>query len=225
MSIGPGSFRRALIVEDDEQLRRSLTRLIRSWRVEIVQARSVEEGRELLKGPFDLVITDVRLPDGTGLMVADLASQCSPVPLIVAMSGVASAGEAFELAQHGVRVYLSKPFTPDDLKEKITEAQSTPDGTGGIPSIAEPTPMLPRSKVQLASDLEGFVERYRLTPRQESLVRMTIGGVPRSHYAELLGVTENTCKTMIRRLLHKCGARSLAEIPRLMLVESAGNDL
>lgn len=214
-----------MIVEDDDPLRRAIGRLVRSWKVEVVQATSVQEAKAALAETFDLVITDVRLPDGTGLMVADAAVVRTPAPLMVAISGVASAREAFDLAQRGVHVYVPKPFTPAELTARIEQALTAPEEDPGIPKGSWTVPMPERSQLQLASNVEGFAERHRLTPRQRSLVRLAITGIPRRRYPELLGVTENTCKTMIRRLLHKCGARSLADIPRLMLVEGANQNL
>ncbi len=50
------------------------------------------------------------------------------------------------------------------------------------------------------------------------LVRLVMAGVPRSRCPELLRVSDNTCKTMTRRLLQRCGARNVAEVPRLVLL-------
>lgn len=213
----PYSFAQALIVEDDDQLRRAVERLLTGWNTPATSVRTVKDARAQLSdlNP-DLIITDVRLPDGTGLMVAEAANQLSPAPLVIAMSGVASADEAFELAQHGVHIYLSKPFSPAQLSQKINEAlRSSESGVRG--GLYERVPM--------AANVHEFAQRYRLTPRQTTIVQLAVTGTPRRDYPEILGVTENTCKTMIRRLLHKCGARSLADIPRLMLVQGREEEL
>lgn len=200
---GPYPFVNALIVEDDVQLRRSVERLLAAWGIPSMTAQTVAEARTMLAGRPDLVITDVRLPDGTGLMVAEAANALSPAPLVVAMSGVASPSEAFELARHGVHLYLAKPFSPEQLADKLEAALR---GT----SI---------ERIPMAANVQHFVRRYGLTPRQTTLVQLAVSGEPRRRYSEILGVTENTCKTMIRRLLHKCEVKTLAEIPRLILVE------
>lgn len=194
-------------MEDDDPLRRSLERLMASWAIPTITARTVREARLMLTARPDLVITDVRLPDGNGQMVAEAASALSPAPLVAAMSGVASAAEAFDLAMAGVQIYLGKPFSASQLSAKIEEALQATTNEGGRVD-----------RVPLAASVHEFALRYQLTPRQIKLVQLAVTGHTRREYPEILGVTENTTKTMIRRLLHKIGARSLADIPRMMLV-------
>jgi len=207
-----GRFAHALVVDDDDALRRSLVRFLRGMHTEVSEARTLEEALRLLARGPDLVMTDVRLPDGSGCAVAEMASRLTPQPLVVAMSGLASASEAFSLAQWGVRVYLAKPFAPSDLIESVQELapvdSQKPDGE--------------RSQMQtatsLAVSLALFAQRHAIPEREMALVRLAVAGVPRSRCPTMLGVSENTCKTLIRRLLQRCAARNLAEIPRLVLM-------
>lgn len=207
-----GRFARALVVDDDDALRRTLVRFLRGLRSEVWEARTLEEAlRMLARGP-DLVMTDVRLPDGSGCAVAEMASRLTPQPLVVAMSGLASASEAFSLAQWGVRVYLAKPFAPSDLLESVQE----------LAGADSHKPDSDRSRLQtatsLAVSLALFAQRHAIPEREMALVRLAVAGVPRSRCPTMLGVSENTCKTLIRRLLQRCSARNLAEIPRLVLM-------
>ncbi|HKU41910.1 MAG TPA: response regulator transcription factor, partial [Polyangiales bacterium] len=208
-----GPFARALVVDDDDALRRSIVRFLRGMRTEVAEARTLEEALRLLARGPDLVMTDVRLPDGSGCAVAEMASRLTPQPLVVAMSGLASASEAFALAQWGVRVYLTKPFAPSDLMDSVcelasAEAQGRPDGER----------VQPQTATSLAVSLALFAQRHAIPEREMALVRLAVAGVPRGRCPTMLGVSENTCKTLIRRLLQRCGARTLAEIPRLVLM-------
>lgn len=208
-------FARALVVDDDDALRRSLVRYLRGLRTEVMEARTLDEALRLLARGPDLVMTDVRLPDGSGCAVAEMASRLNPQPLVVAMSGLASASEAFSLAQWGARVYLAKPFAPSDLLESVQEL-------AGDTNLAEGEHARDRSPIQtatsLAVSLALFAQRHAIPEREMALVRLAVAGVPRSRCPTMLGVSENTCKTLIRRLLQRCGARNLAEIPRLVLM-------
>lgn len=213
-------FARALVLEDDDPLRRTLARLLRSWNTEVVEAKTVAEATRLLATHRpELVITDVRLPDGTGAALAEAAAGCSPRPLVVAMSGLASAGEAFALAQCGVRIYLTKPFAPQELVHGIAELLQA--GAPAQQPSSVPERAAPSESELLAANLERFAERHNFTMRELALVRLAMAGVPRVRCPGLLNVSENTCKTMTRRILQRCGARSLADIPRLVLAESA----
>lgn len=208
-----GRFARALVVDDDDALRRTLVRFLRGLQTEVLEARTLDEALRLLARGPDLVMTDVRLPDGSGCAVAEMASRLNPQPLVVAMSGLASASEAFSLAQWGVRVYLAKPFAPSDLIESVQELASPemhmkPDGEHSQVQTA----------TSLAVSLALFAQRHAIPEREMALVRLAVAGVPRSRCPTMLGVSENTCKTLIRRLLQRCGARNLAEIPRLVLM-------
>lgn len=216
---GPGCFALALIVEDDDELRRAIARITRGWKAETLEAASIAEGHVHLAREPDLVVTDVRLPDGSGLEIAAAAAKQRPLPLIVAMSGVASAKEAFELAQHGVNVYLTKPFRPAEFSERVEASLEEPKTLSS--STTWEVPIESEIKAQLEANLSSFVDEHKLTPREVQLTKLAISGIPRRRYADMLGVTENTCKTMIRRLLHKCGGRNLADIARLMLLRGS----
>jgi DNA-binding NarL/FixJ family response regulator len=212
-------FAHALVVDDDDSLRRSLVRFLRSMNTEVSEARTLEEALRLLARGPDLVITDVRLPDGNGCAVAEMASRLTPQPLVVAMSGLASASEAFALAQWGARVYLTKPFAPREFLESVEELVG---GDSQPRSDAERVPK--HSATSLAVSLALFAQRHAIPEREMALVRLAVAGVPRSRCPAMLGVSENTCKTLIRRLLQRCGARNLTEIPRLVLMRQPESD-
>jgi DNA-binding NarL/FixJ family response regulator len=205
-------FARALVVDDDDALRRSLVRYLRGLRTEVMEARTLDEALKLLARGPDLVMTDVRLPDGSGCAVAEMASRLNPQPLVVAMSGLASASEAFSLAQWGARVYLAKPFAPSDLLESVQEL------AGDVHARPDGDRLQMQTATSLAVSLALFAQRHAIPEREMALVRLAVAGVPRSRCPTMLGVSENTCKTLIRRLLQRCGARNLAEIPRLVLM-------
>lgn len=202
-------FSRVLIVDDDAPLRRVLTRFFRRHTVSVWEAKSVAEALPLLDGEPDLVITDVRLPDGSGRKVVEVASQQRPSPVIVAMSGLASAREAFALAQSGARIYLTKPFAERELVDGIADVC-----TETRRSVAPVRP----TDVDLDESLTLFAARYNVPEREMELVRLATAGVPRNRCPGMLGISENTCKTLTRRLLQRCGARNLAQIPRLVLI-------
>lgn len=86
-----------------------------------MEADTLASGAALLPTGFDLVLLDVRLPDGSGVNLAAIAAQMLPAPLVVALSGEATAQEAFALAQLGVVQFVSKPFSLDELLHAIEQ--------------------------------------------------------------------------------------------------------
>jgi DNA-binding NtrC family response regulator len=117
-----GCFRRALIVEDNPIILSYITAAFASWGTQVDQACSVEAGITLLVPPLDLIIADVCLPDGTTSALFELALRLQPRPLAIAISGRASAAEAFELAKVGVHSFLAKPFSKPQLVRCIRHA-------------------------------------------------------------------------------------------------------
>jgi two-component system response regulator RegA len=115
-------LRRVLIVEDDRALCAAIARLARDWGTEVWQAHSVSEATRLMAQHPDLMIIDVRLPDGDAFDLVELASRSKPAPVVVATSGQASAEEAFRLGQLGVRAYVSKPFSGESLSAEVEAA-------------------------------------------------------------------------------------------------------
>ena len=202
-----GTFGRALVVEDDHVLRRVLARALRAWGLETHEAADVKSAHRLLRLEPDLVVTDVRLPDGTGHEVARRAAKLHTAPFIVAMSGEASPEEAFALARASVQVYLEKPFTVEELQARIGELRAR-DWRVVEPRWDESIPE--ELRAPLIVELKRLADERRLTPRETDVLRLSVTGMPRNELPEALGVSENTCKTLVRGVLRKCGLRRMA---------------
>jgi DNA-binding NtrC family response regulator len=117
-----GSFRRVLIVEDNDILLRHLVHAFESWQIEVVTAGTVAQATSLLAPPVDLLLADVRLPDATSHVLFERALRLESRPLLIAISGRASPAQAFELAKLGVQLYLAKPFSKPQLAQSIRAA-------------------------------------------------------------------------------------------------------
>ncbi len=115
-----------LIVEDDEILRRSFVRALKDLSDEITESSSMSAAKAALQAQPDLVILDVHLPDGDGVELAQLISRMRPMPLTIAVSGEASAEQAFRLKEYGVQAYIAKPFSLADFKSTIKDLLETP---------------------------------------------------------------------------------------------------
>lgn len=178
---------RVLIIEDDADLRSALARVLASWGAEVSEAGTASEARALLAGPPpSLLIVDVRLPDQTAFEVLDLAARRSPAPMVIAMSGKASPGEAFLLAQKGVRAFLAKPVSIGQLEEAVRVAM-------GEAPVLEPLITASVGHVPLR-EVQREVRRVMVT---EALAR-TDGS--RSGAARLLRVSRQALQQILRRL-------------------------
>jgi two-component system, OmpR family, response regulator len=120
--------RRVLIVEDDESLRRIVSRHLRSQGYTVDEASSVEDAGSQLEGGLrpDIVILDLKLPGDTGwelLRRPALAAAGSPPVIITSATTVSPR----RLAEFGCADYLPKPFPLETLVatvERLFNAQA-----------------------------------------------------------------------------------------------------
>lgn len=117
--LGPGhptSPRRLLVIDDEESLRFSLSKSLRRAGYVVETAATGREGVDRFReGAFDAVLTDVRLPDLSGLDIAALLTEMdADVPVLV-MTGYGSVSSALEAMRRGARDYLQKPFEIADV--------------------------------------------------------------------------------------------------------------
>ena len=116
---------RILLIED-EVLNRALVRATltraedaRVRDAELTEAPSIADGRRALEaGTFDVLLLDVRLPDGNGLELA--ASLPKPRPLMVAMTASVVPSPREAAMKAGCDGFLEKPFQPHDLQAVLT---------------------------------------------------------------------------------------------------------
>lgn len=108
---------RILVVEDDEIMRQSLEDRLHMEGIPVVSVSDLAAARrELSRGGLDLVVADVRLPDGNGQALFEQVCREHPGTPVVLMTAYASVPDAVSLVKAGAMDYLTKPF---DIEEFI----------------------------------------------------------------------------------------------------------
>jgi DNA-binding NtrC family response regulator len=103
-----------LVVDDEESVSEALALVLGEGDHEVRTAKSVAEADALLKErPFDLVFTDLRLPDGSGIDLLTHIKQDTPETEAILMTAHGSLDLAIEAIKRGAFYYIEKPFTPD----------------------------------------------------------------------------------------------------------------
>ena len=114
---------RILVVDDEESMRELLQIALGKDGHLITLADSGGKALELLdKSSFDLVISDIKMPDMSGVEVLRHAKQTDPGTPVIMITAYASAETAVEALRLGAYDYLTKPFKVDELKANIRNA-------------------------------------------------------------------------------------------------------
>lgn len=195
-----------LIIEDDSDLREGLAFALELEGYETAQARTLRDARALLEEtPWDLLLLDCNLPDGSGFdLVAELRNLGKvPVFMLTARNTEMDEVKALEL---GVADYMSKPFSLAVLKariRRIVQAQS-PSATvtsGGI-TIDRKTAQVYHGEEKInLSKIEYQLLCYLVENREQVLTKEQI--LARVWDAQGKFVDENTLSVTIRRLRAK----------------------
>jgi DNA-binding NtrC family response regulator len=114
---------RILLVEDKDSLRTMLRLALESQGYAVVEARDqVEAMRELRQSQSDLILSDLRLPEGDGLGVLRAAKELDPEIPVIVMTAYGSIEDAVAAMKEGALDFLAKPVDPDHLLLLVARA-------------------------------------------------------------------------------------------------------
>ncbi len=115
-----------LIVDDSAAIRKILQRVLKQAEVPVGIVREAGDGAEALKAlkeqKVDLILTDINMPNMDGLeFLRNLKNDdgLKTVPVIM-VSTEGSQNKVLEAVQLGAAGYVRKPFTPDQIKDKLS---------------------------------------------------------------------------------------------------------
>ncbi|HEX6863973.1 MAG TPA: sigma-54 dependent transcriptional regulator, partial [Thermoanaerobaculia bacterium] len=159
---------RILIVEDRDSLRRMLERALSQEGYEVTAAADAQAGiRWVDERPFDLVLTDLKLPDVSGLEVLAASRRAQPRVPVVVLTGFGTVGTAVEAMKLGAYDFLEKPLEIDDLARLIERAIGERDESAvfhvpGAPAIVGRHPRL-RAAIRLLQKVAATESTVLLT--------------------------------------------------------------
>lgn len=158
-------------------------------------AGSVAEARSILSGAaFDVVVSDVRLPDGTGFEVLEDALGHSPAPAVLMLSSFDIQQYPQVASQHGASGFLLKTAPAEAVIEAIRVIAA-----GG-----------------LAFDrhlLRGDTARWKSpTTREAQIVAGVVAGRSNDEIAGDLGISRKTVEAHLSKLFVRCGVATRTEL-------------
>ena len=116
-----------LLIEDDISFCKLLEKFLIKKAFDVTIAFSAEEARlAIKKESFDLILTDLRLPDSDGIgLMTEFKTSYPEIPVVL-MTGYSDVNTAVKAIKNGAADYISKPFNPDEVLLVITNALKTP---------------------------------------------------------------------------------------------------
>ncbi|GAA0842128.1 sigma-54 dependent transcriptional regulator [Marinobacter szutsaonensis] len=180
-----------LLVEDDQSLGQLLAEELEMDGYRVKVAGSVGSAGECLdEATPDLVVSDLRLPDGDGLQVLGrLQSEGGNVPFIV-ITAFGTVDQAVEALKAGADDFLTKPLSTDHLRLKIRRLLAQADISRQLAEI--------KGREQGDSTF-GLLGESRAMDRLRTEIRQ----VARSHAAVLINGESGTGKELVARAIHR----------------------
>ena len=121
-AVAAGNRRRVLLVEDNEDAATALSLCLEEYGWQVRLAANCAQALHLARAePFDAVLTDLGLPDGSGIDVGRALSRELPV---VALSGYGREQDHARSADAGFAAHLVKPADPAEVHAKLTDLLS-----------------------------------------------------------------------------------------------------
>ena len=189
------------VVDDDESVRRSLARLLRSVGL---SAETFPSAKAFLDQPASdrpgCLILDLRLPGPSGLDLQESLSQAGRELPIVFITGYGDVPTSVRAMRGGAFDFLQKPFNDQQLLDCVQRALALSRDQGA--ERAERTKLRERLET--------------LTPREREVLMQVITGKLNKQIAGDLGIAEKTIKVHRGRVMQKMRANSVADLVRMV---------
>ena len=128
-----------LVVDDELSMREFLTILLEKEGYGVRAAADGKSALALLEGePFDLVISDIRMPGMTGLELLARSKQLRPETGVIMITAFASPDDAVTAMKNGAFDYITKPFNVDEIKGVVRAAMKKRHTAGAVPEEGFP---------------------------------------------------------------------------------------
>ena len=188
------------VVDDDESMRQSLTRLFRSVRLRVEAFESAMEFFQSRRpNVSSCLVLDVRMPGLSGLdFQAELTKADVRIP-IVFMTGHGDIPMTVRAMKAGAVDFLTKPFRDQDMLDAV--------------AIAIQQDQRRREHEMMVSEVRAHFES--LTPREREIMALVAAGLMSKQIAAQINLSEITVKVHRSHIMRKIGARSVADLVRM----------
>lgn len=195
---------RVLVVEDNHMNRKYISTLLTKWQVNFQMAHNGLEGVEMANHePFDLILMDIQMPEMDGYeatnAIRDIVNVNQDTP-IIALTASAMVSQKDKALLAGMNDYLSKPFKPSQLFEKLKLFYS----------------QKPERKTETASGTEGgYYPPFAFNKRLDAALLTEFYGDDLSYARDMFDIFLTTVLPEYAMLKEEVLAKNTAEVGRL----------
>ena len=191
------------VIDDDEAVRQSIEF---SMKTAGITVRGFESGQAFFEAlpqiEHGCVVTDVRMPEITGIDILRKVSETKPDLPVIVITGHGDVPLAVEAMKLGAIDFLEKPFDDDLLIESVRQALSRD---------ADAT----KRKAEIADINEKLAA---LSKREREVLEGLVAGKPNKTIAFDLGISPRTVEIYRANLMTKMAANSLSDLVRMAMV-------
>ena len=199
------SARLVHVVDDDDAVRDSVGFLLESAGY---QVKTYESGVEFLaafKGDeTGVLVTDVRMPELTGLEMANRLKRLGSKLPIVVMTGHADVPLAVQAMKAGAKDFIEKPFERDTLLRAVKNALATAE--------------LPQAAIDGGARDDVLTRMHTLSAREQQILMGLIAGKANKAMARELGISPRTVEVYRGAVMTKMQASSLSQLVRMAVL-------
>ncbi len=190
------------IIDDDEEMRTALRRLLQK---EGIETFTYASGREFLSEYNPLrsgcVLLDIKMPGMDGFAVIREMKRLGPTPPIIVLTGHADLNLAIQALDLGAFAFLEKPIASEELIRRVREA------------LEAEARLLKHRKLK-----QKVTQKYKqLTSREKKVLARIISGVTNKAISSELRISPRTVEVHRRRLMRKMDASSLSELVAMVV--------
>ncbi len=185
-----------LVVDDEKGMRDFLSIMLKKEGYEVASAERGEDALKAVQAEiYDLVITDVKMPQIDGIEVLKTVKDVSPETVVIMITAFATTETAVEAMKLGAYDYITKPFKVDEMKLIIQKALEK--------HHLRKENILLRREIESRAGFENFIGRSESMQRVFSLIRQ----VANTGSTVLITGESGTGKELVARAIHFSSAR------------------
>jgi two-component system response regulator DevR len=209
---------RVMLVDDSELVRRGIASVLAGAvpPIKVVgeAGRVATAVAECLRIKPDIVLMDIRMPDGQGFEACRQILQKLPATKVIVLTSYANDSFVYESVAAGAQGYLMKEIDPAGLIQAVRDVAAgrsilDPDATNRVLRL-------------LRGGAEGGPDLSSLSPQERRVLALVADGMTNKQVGEQLGLSENTVKNYLVNVFEKLRVKRRSQAATLFVKANGG---